>query len=752
MTRDPVARLLERHGSSSEWDSAGSGPSQVTLALKEYLAALEAGERPDREAFLQRYPVVAGELAVCLENLEFIRGTAARLAGGPSGDDPVSSADGDASPEPIGDFRILRTIGRGGMGVVYEAEQMSLNRRVALKVLPFAAALDPRQLQRFKNEAQSAAQLHHTNIVPIYAVGCERGVHYYAMQYIDGRSLAAVIKELRQFSKGRDSEPTMTYLRSRWLGDESASLLGLAVGRGTSGGDRPEGQVIPSGAPAEPEQFYRRVALLGIKAAEALDHAHQMGVVHRDVKPGNLLLDAAGNLWVTDFGLALFHTNPALTITGEVVGTLRYMSPEQALGRRGVIDQRTDIYSLGATLYEWLTLHPVFATRDRQKLMRQVAFDDPLPPRRRDRCIPVELETIILKALAKDPAERYATAQEFAEDLRCFLQDRPIQARRPTLPMRALKWARRHRSIVTTACVTLALLVVGSVVSTCLIAREHYETKAAYERELREAEEAKKQRARAERSARQARCAVDFFTRLGEEEMSNTPFVNGVRRRMLEAALSYYQEFIDEAEGDPRLQSELTASRQRVKSILGELSALEGAGEFMLLGDRSVQDDLELTREQRDKVKALAEGITRHWRDAVHNLGELGQEDRRRRIIELAQNTEAALPQLLTPEQGRRLKQILIQVRAPHSFSSPEVAEVLQLTPAQKERIRGIQDDLSLAKWNYLQPEADRSALRKKIDEMKRNACEQILRTLTAEQRAAWRNLTGAPFRPGAEL
>jgi serine/threonine protein kinase len=232
----------------------------------------------------------------------------------------------------LGDFKILRELGRGGMGVVYEAEQVSLNRRVALKVLPLAATMDPRQLERFRHEARAAGLLHHPHIVPVYGVGCERGVHYYAMQLIEGCSLAAVIEGRR------GSEPAS--------GPEPAAA-GRAQTRPLAGPG-----TVPSRRAQQP---FRRVAELVSQVADALEYAHAMGVVHRDVKPANLLLDAGGNVWVTDFGLARLGESSGLTISGDLLGTLRYMSPEQALARHALVDHRTDVYSLGATLYELLT-------------------------------------------------------------------------------------------------------------------------------------------------------------------------------------------------------------------------------------------------------------------------------------------------------------------------------------------------------------------------------------------------------------
>jgi hypothetical protein len=234
------------------------------------------------------------------------------------------------------------------------------------------------------------------------------------------------------------------------------------------------------------------VASLGVQASEALEHAHQLGVVHRDVKPANLLVDATGRLWVTDFGLARLGTDPGLTMTGDLLGTLRYMSPEQASGQRAVVDHRTDVYSLGVTLYELLTLERAYGGRDRQEVLRQVAFGEPPPPRRLNKAVPAELETIVLKAMAKGQQERYATAQELADDLKRFLEDKPIRARRPTLRQRAARWARRHRTVVRAAGVVFLLAVAALAVSTVLIWRAKEELnranadlKQALERERR---------------------------------------------------------------------------------------------------------------------------------------------------------------------------------------------------------------------------------------------------------------------------
>jgi WD40 repeat protein len=200
-----------------------------------------------------------------------------------------------------------------------------------------------------------------------------------------------------------------------------------------------------------------------MQAAEALDHAHQRGIIHRDIKPANLLIDAAGNLWITDFGLAQLQGDPGLTASGDLIGTLRYMSPEQALGRRRFVDPRTDVYSLGVTLYELLTLEPAVTGDDREELLRRLALEEPVAPRNLNPVVPAELETVVLKAMAKDPDDRYATAQELADDLCRFLEDRPVLARRPGLLLRLRKWAWRHRSLVGSLSLSFALLLAGLV-------------------------------------------------------------------------------------------------------------------------------------------------------------------------------------------------------------------------------------------------------------------------------------------------
>jgi serine/threonine protein kinase/tetratricopeptide (TPR) repeat protein len=441
--------------SSSAGSSSSLDDSRVEAALGEFLHLLQGGATGCTE-FLERHAAIAGALADRIDGLGLVPEAGPGLA-------PVGPAGGPAEAEGVGpstrlgDFRVLREVGRGGMGVVYEAEQVPLGRRVALKVLPSAASLDPRQRQRFQVEAQAAALLHHEHIVPVFGFGCDQGVYYYAMQFIDGRSLAEAIRDRRR------AKPEGLDL-GRDLPEPDAEPEG-------PGPDRPPSSQtadpLASDGPTHGRRSCRAAARLALQAAEALDHAHSVGVIHRDIKPSNLLTDARGHVWVTDFGLARIpQGDPGLTRTGDLIGTLRYMSPELVRGDRVVADPRVDLYALGVTLYELLTLRPAFDARGRQELLQRILHDEPVAPRRVNPSIPRDLETIVLKAMAKEPAARYGSARELADDLRRFLDDQPVRARRPGPLERAVKWSRRHRPVVLTAA---TVLVIALSVGTALL-------------------------------------------------------------------------------------------------------------------------------------------------------------------------------------------------------------------------------------------------------------------------------------------
>jgi WD40 repeat protein/serine/threonine protein kinase len=465
-------------------DADSSPDDRLDRLAEAFLARLRRGERPSISEFEALHPELAAEIRDLFPALVEVEGLKETGDRPPDQFGPQYPAGPGAGglPAQLGDFRILREVGRGGMGVVYEAEQVSLGRRVALKVLPFAAALDPRRLRRFQLEAQAAACLHHTHIVPVYAVGLEQSVPYYAMQLIEGRSLAQVIAELRRLDglddDGRATGPADPMVRtlaaSLATGDPAATGGGAGEVDPGTGPSRDRPGAAPSAQPSSSTRdrgYVRAAARLALQAAEALDHAHVRGILHRDIKPGNLLLDGEGNLWVTDFGLAQVQGDGGLTLTGDLLGTLRYMSPEQALGRRVVTDGRTDVYSLGVTLYELLTLRPAVEGRDRAEILRRIAERAPVPPRRLNPAVPRDLETVVLKAIEKDPSCRYLTAADLAADLRRFLESRPVGARRIGLAERSARWAARNPWVAGLAAALILLLATTAGVTSAMALR-----------------------------------------------------------------------------------------------------------------------------------------------------------------------------------------------------------------------------------------------------------------------------------------
>ena len=431
------------NGDSADLDELG--PALLEM-VETYTQRTMAGDTVDIDELVANYPGWDGAFRSLLPTLREL----ATLDHAVATDEDI-----DGGPDPVqgkifGDFKIVREIGRGGMGVVYEARQIALGRRVALKVLPLTAAMDPKALQRFQLEAQVAGLMQHPRIVPVHAVGTVGDVPYFAMQFIEGGSLACLIAELRGLvDRGGDRSASPT------PGDSPSALaLGLLTGRFAPSGRDSEidrHQIDPDRAvpgPTAPQSirskaYLRTIARLGFQAAEALAHAHDQGIIHRDVKPANLLLDRHGDLWVADFGMADVQGDAGLTMTGDLPGTLRYMSPEQAAGRRALIDRRTDVYSLGATLYELLTLQPAIVGSDRVELIRRIAEDEPEPIRRLNPAVPVDLATIVSKALSKEPAKRYETALQLADDLNRYLDGRPITARPVGAVARSWRWCRR---------------------------------------------------------------------------------------------------------------------------------------------------------------------------------------------------------------------------------------------------------------------------------------------------------------------
>jgi tetratricopeptide (TPR) repeat protein len=344
----------------------GGNDGGIEDIIAGYLDRLNAGERLDPAQVLAEHPSLGPEILESLERFVDLE------------------ADPGEAPElgAFGDYTLRRALGRGGMGLVYEAWENSIGRAVALKVLPPGIAADSRASARFLREAQAAGRLCHPNVVSVYAMGVNRKTPYYAMELVDGETLAQVLE------------------------------------RGRARGE----------APPDLERC-RELLRLFEGIAEGLEHAHQKGIIHRDIKPSNLILDRAGQLRILDFGLARLEGQESLTRSGDLIGTVAYMSPEQARRRQVAVDHRSDVYSLGATLYEMLTLEPPFRGRDHQETLSQIVERDPRPPRRLNPRVPADLETIVLKCLRKEPGDRYGTAEALAQDLERARRGDPVEAR-----------------------------------------------------------------------------------------------------------------------------------------------------------------------------------------------------------------------------------------------------------------------------------------------------------------------------------
>jgi serine/threonine protein kinase/formylglycine-generating enzyme required for sulfatase activity/cephalosporin-C deacetylase-like acetyl esterase len=365
-------------------------------------------------------------------------------------------------PRRLGDFQLGRELGRGGMGVVYEARQVSLNRPVALKVLSGGLGLTPKAVQRFHREAEAAARLHHTNIVPVYATGEENGTHFYAMELIAGASLDHVIRQMRQGAASGGRQPTDSAGHQGAGAPRSPDLA--QTGPYVPGSDTTGSTVeLSSSSLSSGGEYFDTVARRIAEVADALEYAHRQGVIHRDIKPSNLLLSSEGRLSINDFGLARMLEQPGMTLTGEFVGTPAYMSPEQITAGRIPLDQRTDIYSLGATLYELLTLQRPFQGEQRDQILAQIIQKEPKPPRQVNKKVPVDLDTICMKCLEKDPDRRYRTAAELAEDLRRYVQRFAISARRAGPVTKLVKFVRRHKLAVSAAVVIVLLAPTAAI-------------------------------------------------------------------------------------------------------------------------------------------------------------------------------------------------------------------------------------------------------------------------------------------------
>lgn len=523
---------------------------QIDDLVAEVLLARESGEPDAAARVAAEYPEHARAIDRRLARLDGARGVLGVLGSGVR-EQPL--------PERIGGHTILRELGRGGMGVVYLARDEKLGRAVALKAMTNPALAGERGRERFQREVRAVAALQHACIVPIHEAGEDEGTPYYTMPLVEGRSLADILAELR----GLDLEPARLTSRHLRVGSRDGDSAGAidSSQRSTRDGSHPSERLARS--------HVELVARLVLDVADALAHAHAGGIVHRDVKPSNILVSAEGRALLCDFGLARGEESGDLTRTGDFVGTPHYVAPEQAVG--AAIDARCDVYALGTTLYELLTLRVPHSGDSTAEILRKIQTREPTPLRKLNPAVPRDLETICATAMAKEPAVRYASAEELAEELRRFITLRPVHAR-PVGPVtRTLRWTRRN-PMAAVALVSLTLLVVVGPTVFGLYSQ------AAARRLGREQAATVVQRDRADRNVERVLRTVDeMLTRMGQQDLVHVPRMDELRRELLERALRLHQELIAEGDADEKVRRNTARAQCSVARVLHDLGRLEEA-------------------------------------------------------------------------------------------------------------------------------------------------------------------------------
>ena len=660
------------------------GRNPVDALADEYSVRLRNGESPSIDEYVRRLPKHEAAIRGLFPSIAMME----RISEKDHAEHQIVQQAvrlTDSLPQVLGDFHIVREIGRGGMGIVYEAEQQSLRRRVALKIVNPLAAVSDNQIVRFRREAEAAAGLHHTNIVPVFGIGEADGVHYFAMQLIDGVPLSEFIQSTRTDvcestqEQGQDNEtsghqPSASF-EFNPVDDSVATQIvpqtEMKTLRSCQDHQTPSGSALPEPSDMTADttgqhtsvHHFRKVAAMVRDVASALSYAHQHGVLHRDVKPSNLLLDPEGRVWVTDFGLARREDHEDVTRTGDLVGTLRYMAPEQF---DGLTDSRSDICSLGLTLYELLTLTPA-CTETRHGLVIKARTESPPPsPRSANPSIPVDLDTIVQKAAAIAPADRYQGAAELADDLQRFLDDRPISARRMRWHERLRRWGRRNPAVAGLS--TTAAILLMAVAVTFAVGQRRAQAAQGKAQQAQHAALAALAIAETERSRATGNLnlAIEAFEQIidriaargvspslavtdGEEEvaLSESVLTDG-DVELLESLLHFFDRFATENNSGTTL-ADSAAARKRVADIQQRLGRFD---EAMATYQRSRQAYAELATDNPDELKYVIA--------QADILNEMGISASRRADIDDAIKLHTAArsllekdPGLLTTEPGR---------------------------------------------------------------------------------------------------
>ena len=589
--------------STSQPPRADNERNPVELLAEEFAQRLRDGEHPSVQEYVDKYPDLAGALRALLPSVAMMERADDQAT--TAADEPVPLTDGfQLNRDQVGDFQIIR--------VVYEAHQKSLNRPVALKILGASVSRSPRQLERFRREAEAAARLHHTNIVPVFGMGQDSGLYFYAMQLIDGVSFGEILDVLRG-STGTEHSPESTGFsvseaaaamlrrksdwRNRTRPESSDSTSDTLTPE--AGGESP-GQESGRHVLAHRPEYWRRVAKIGVSVASALGYSHGQGILHRDIKPSNVLLDGKGIVWVADFGLAKHEDHEGVTSVGDVVGTIRYMAPEQFNGQT---DARSEIHSLGLMLYELLTLRPAYEEPLHGLLIRQKMSAPPPKPREIVPDVPRDLETIVMKACAIDPSHRYPRAEALEGDLKRYLEGRPIHARRVSPGERLWRWTRRNPVTAALSSTVAILLVAAVVVFAVGKARTDAEKQRAVEalgslkiekarvetersKALTAVARATQEHARAEKNLQTAMTAFEeivgniaargFPRSLASDEDAKPTAVTPADVQLLEKLLKFFNEFASQNTADFRTET-ATAHRRLgdIRKQLGRFAQAE---------------------------------------------------------------------------------------------------------------------------------------------------------------------------------
>ncbi len=623
--------------------------SKLDRIAEEFSQAIRRGEQPSIDVLVAKYHDPSGQLRSLLNSIAMIEGLKQQAS-----NSSAAAHSESLEIEQLDDYTIVREIGRGGMGLVFEAIHQSLGRRVAVKVLARGLLGDAKHLTRFRREARAAAHLRHSNIVPVFGVGQSGEHHYYVMDFVDGMSLREWLGSIT--GNCRRDVPTV----DKALAETDGDLTVQSVSNESEPGPENSGCTPPPVSTDTPN-YFRWVARLVATVCDALQYAHMQGVLHRDIKPANLLIDRGGEVWIADFGLAKLTEQQAMTVTGDIVGTPQYMPPESW---EGTYDVRSEIYGVGLTLYELLTQRAAIEGKHTADVIRKATEGVSVSPRKLNPHVPRDLETIAMKALAHDPRARYATAAELRDDLQCFLTDRPISARRTNLIERAIRWSRREPTVAMLTFATFALLLALAGVS----AFGYRRTKAALEvaqSAKRSAETsleqqtdawkiADQQRVRAEKNLQVALRAFDQVMQniadrgiesdaefLGEVTDTTSPDVTPEDAKLLQSLLGFFDELA--ANNSNELLAESAVAARRAGDIYVRLGQLRQA-------DRAYRDSLEryrqLSNQETDNLlSVIAQAEIMNELAVITGLrGELSRSDQLfRQTLQLLKASDAAM-------------------------------------------------------------------------------------------------------------